>query len=200
MTFGSKTSRVSFFPPRLSLFGWFVNLTKGEDYSHLNSSSRAYRSRFSSSRYYEACHIVTRGKFSTGTWNPRTSSSTSEENSNWLISVRGAGMEFLVQGRIKDKEHFLLWMWGEKKKINKKNGAVYADVMPSLLCKQSSCLFMSAVGGQVLQGPSLSRPKPTPMRWSLSGTGLPMSCWDPQSTPHRSTCGTSLCKTPHPLS
>lgn len=99
----------------LSLCGWFVNLTKGKDYSHLNSSSRAYRSRFSSSRYYEACHIVTRGKFSTGTWNPRTSSSTSEENSNWLISVRGAGLEFSVQGRIKDKERFLLWMWGEKK-------------------------------------------------------------------------------------
>lgn len=89
-------------------------------YSHLNSSSRAYRSRFSSSRYYEACHIVTRGKFSTGTWNPRTSSSTTEENSSWLISVRGARMEFSVQGRIKDKERFLLLMWGEKKKINKK--------------------------------------------------------------------------------
>lgn len=110
------------------------------------------------------------------------------------------GWSFQCRVELRIRSAFFCGCGERKKEINKKSVAVYADVMPSLLCKQSSCLFMSAVGGQVLQGPSLSRPKPTPMRWSLSGTGLPMSCWDPQSTPRRSTCGTSLCKTPHPLS
>lgn len=51
-----------------------------------------YLCRSSCSRFCEGCRIVIRGRFSTGTWSPRTSSSTREENSNWLILVRGAGI------------------------------------------------------------------------------------------------------------
>lgn len=50
----------------------------------------SYLSRSSCSRFCEGCHIVTRGKFSTGTWSLRTSSLMREENSNWLTSVSGA--------------------------------------------------------------------------------------------------------------
>ena len=48
---------------------------------------------------------------------------------------------------------------------------------------------------QVWPGPSPSPLRPTPTRWWLFGIGLLTSCWDPLSTPHRSTCGTSLTTT-----
>lgn len=153
-------------------------------------------SRSSCSKFYGGCRTVTRGKFSTGTWSLRTSSSTRGENSNWLILVRGATAAFVFRAEGNEGGGvFLLW-------ITKKNVQTNCMIISSCtLCTESvlpCCVNSPHVylrlwwGWQVWRGPSLSRLKPTPMRWWLFGTGLPTFCWDHLSIRHRSTCGRCL--------
>lgn len=157
-----------------------------------------FLSRSSCSKFYGGCRTVTRGKFSTGTWSLRTSSSTREENSNWLILVRRATAAVLSLGQRGMKEEDHSCCESQKKKNVQINCVIISSwthrtdsVLPC--CVNSPHVYLCLWWGwQVWRGPSLSRLKPTPMRWWHFGTGRPTFCWDHPSIQHRSTCGRCL--------